>query len=327
MAVQLYVGTHDGVLALTSLDDGTTWSQGPITTLDHAAAKIAVASSQPNRAYLAAYESGVYRTDDCGQTWQSVGAYPVDHAHSIVADPSNADIAYAGSEPAMVFKTTNAGASWTRLDSFAQVDGSGEWSFHWEGRHGHVRALALAPKQPNVVFAGIEVGGLVASQDGGATWRAVPGTDRDVHTIAFAESHPARIYAATAKGPFRSDDSGQTWTPIMEGLDRRHSIPIAAAPDDPDRVLMGVAESARRKNAQACLSNDGGASWHVLDGLTDPDDMVIAFAWHPTDRRTAFAATDLGKLHVSRDHGETWQQTAVTLPRIAVAAMAAAPIP
>jgi photosystem II stability/assembly factor-like uncharacterized protein len=323
MAVRLYIGTHDGVLALTSQDSGRTWCEGPVTPLAHAAAKIGVAQRMPRRAYLAAYESGVYRTDDGGNTWRHLDSYPVEHAHSVAVHPGNPHVAYVGSEPAMVFKTTDGGATWTRLDSFAEVDGAEQWSFHWEGRHGHVRALALMPGRPDAVCAGIEVGGLVVSGDGGASWRAVAGTDRDVHTIAFSEAKPERVYAATAKGPFRSDDGGATWQPIMDGLDRRHSIPIAPAPDDPDRVLLGVAESARRKNAEACLSTDGGHSWRVLSGLSNTDDMVVALAWHPTGPCTAFAGTDLGRLYVSHDCGESWAETSVRLPRIAVGAMAA----
>ena len=65
---KLYVGTHDGVCVLTSSDGGRKWAQGVVTPLDHAAARLTVSMTEPKRAYLAAYESGVYRTDDGGLT-------------------------------------------------------------------------------------------------------------------------------------------------------------------------------------------------------------------------------------------------------------------
>ena len=61
---RIYIGMHDGVCAVTSADDGKTWEQQPVTPLAHAAARLAASPADPQRAYLAAYEAGVYRTDD-----------------------------------------------------------------------------------------------------------------------------------------------------------------------------------------------------------------------------------------------------------------------
>ena len=62
----IYVGMHDGVCTVSSTDGGQTWLQGPVTPLPHAVARLAVSPTQPQRAYLAAYEAGVYRSDDGG---------------------------------------------------------------------------------------------------------------------------------------------------------------------------------------------------------------------------------------------------------------------
>ena len=82
---RIYVGMHDGVCAVTSADGGKTWQQGPITPLAHAAARLTASPAAPRRAYLAAYEAGVYRTDDGGLTWDSLGSYPTGYAHSVLA--------------------------------------------------------------------------------------------------------------------------------------------------------------------------------------------------------------------------------------------------
>ena len=106
---QLYVGMHDGVCAVLSTDRGKTWQQGPVTPLDHAAARLSTSSAAPQRAYLAAYEAGVYRTDDGGLTWRHLASYPSDYAHSVLVHPQDAQTVYVGSEPATVLSVTISG--------------------------------------------------------------------------------------------------------------------------------------------------------------------------------------------------------------------------
>lgn len=319
----LYVGLHEGVCALSSEDGGASWRRGPVTPLEHAAAKIVACPSDPMRVYLAAYEAGVYRSDDRGTTWRKLDSYPAEHAHSLAARPDNPDVLYVGSEPATVFVTTDGGKTWDECVGFRQVPEAGEWSFHWEGRHGHVRDLRLAPYDPQVIFAGIEVGGIVRSTDGGRSWRQLSGPDPDVHTIQIDPLHRGTVLAATAAGPYRSEDNGDSWEYVGGGLDRRHTIPLAMSPAEPERVLVGAASSARRQEAQPYLSVDGGRSWRGLDGLGAPEDMVVALAWDPADPDRVYAGSDQGKLYLSGDRGELWRQAGVALPRVAVGAMAA----
>src|SRR2546423_1088792 len=106
---KLYVGMHDGVWALISTDAGKTWQQGQVTPLTHAAARLSTSATAPQRAYLAAYEAGVYRTDDGGLTWRHLASYPADYAHSVLVHPQDAQTVYVGSEPATVFCSHNGG--------------------------------------------------------------------------------------------------------------------------------------------------------------------------------------------------------------------------
>ena len=66
---RIFVGTHDGVCAVNTSDGGMTWTRGNITPLANAAARLSVSLVDPDRAYLAAYEAGVYKTNDGGVTW------------------------------------------------------------------------------------------------------------------------------------------------------------------------------------------------------------------------------------------------------------------
>lgn len=321
---RLYIGMHDGVCAVTSADDGKTWQQQPITPLAHAAARLTASPAAPGRAYLAAYEAGVYRTDDGGSTWKHLDSYPTGYAHSVLAHPAEAETVYVGSEPAAVFRSADGGMTWEEFSEFRAVPESTEWGFHAPTRDSHVRDLRVAPNDPQRLYAGIEVGGMVSSCDGGANWRQLPGLDADIHCVNLSGDRPKRVYVATASAPYRSDDAGSRWEPINTGLDRRYTLHIAAAPDDADLVLVTVSANARRESPQFYRSTDGGHSWKLVAGLGQGEnaaDMVVAFDWDPQAPDRVYAGADGGKLFRSEDRGVTWQQLPVSLSSVAVGAL------
>ncbi len=323
----IYVGMHDGVCSLSSDDGGKTWRQGPITQLDHAAARVSVSPVDSRRAWLAAYEAGVYRTDDGGATWSHVDSYPSDYAHSVLADPELADAVLVGSEPAALFRSGDAGASWEECKSFRDVPESGNWGFHAPTRDSHVRDLVVSPGDAGLLYAGIEVGGVVRSSDGGHSWRQLPGLDDDIHCLHLGADKQQRVYVATASAPYRSSNGGDDWEKINDGLARRYTLHIAAAPDDADQVLVTVSENARRKAPQFYRSADGGQSWHLVEGIGEGEEaesMVVAFEWDPSSPGDVYAGTDGGELYHSPDRGRTWERLPVTLPSVAVGALAVA---
>ena len=323
----IYVGMHDGVCSLSSGDGGKTWQQGPVTQLPHAAARVSVSPVDSRRAWLAAYEAGVYRTDDGGVSWSHVASYPSDYAHSVLADSESADAVLVGSEPAALFRSGDAGASWEECKSFKDVPESTNWGFHAPTRDSHIRDLVVSPGDAGLLYAGIEVGGVVRSTDGGSSWQQLPGLDDDIHCLHLGTDQQRRVYVATASAPYRSSNGGDDWEKINDGLDRRYTLHIAAAPDDADQVLVTVSENAGRKAPQFYRSADGGQSWQLIEGLGEGEEaksMVVAFEWDPSSPDDVYAGTDGGELYHSPDRGETWQQLPVTLPSVAVGALAVA---
>ena len=318
---KLYVGMPDGVCVVTSSDGGHTWQQGKVTPLAHAAARLAVSQAEPQRAYLAAYESGVYRTDDGGLTWLPLPSYPSDYAHSVLVQPKDPQMVYVGSEPAAIFRSNNGGETWEECAGFRAVPESNQWFFHSQTRYSHVRDLRMAHHNPDFLYAGIEVVGMVHSRDGGETWQQLQGTDADVHFINLSSARPGRMYVATAMGPYRSDDEGQQWELSNSGLQRPYTVHIAAAPHDADLVLVSVSGSFQRQNAQLYRSTTGGRHWQQIEGAGSDDDMVVAMDWDPGDPRRVYAGTDRGKLFWSNDRGESWEPLPLSLPAIAVGAL------
>lgn len=322
---RIYVGMHDGVCAVFSSDGGETWQQGPITSLPHAAARLAASPAGPQRAYLAAYEAGVYRTDDAGITWQHIDSWPTDYAHSVLAHPSEAETVYVGSEPAALFRSADGGSSWHECTGFREVPESIDWGFHAETRDSHVRDLRVSPGDSACMYAGIEVGGMVRSRDAGATWKQLPGLNDDIHCVNLSRNRPGTVYVATARAPYRTDDQGDHWEIINEGLDRRYTLHIAADPENADLVLVTVSENAGRKAPQFYRSTNGGRTWALVEALghgENAQDMVVAFDWDSETPGMVYAGTDGGKLFCSRNGGETWEQLPVSLPSVAVGALA-----
>lgn len=319
---KLYVGMLDGVCAVTSSDGGGTWEKGKTTPLANAASRLSASPMLHHRAYLAAYEAGVYRTDDGGVTWQHLSSYPTDYAHSVLAHSKEAQTVFVGSEPAAVFRSSDGGESWSECKGFTGIPEAENWFFHGE-RASHVRELRSDQRSPDTIYAGIEVGGIVRSRDGGATWEQLHGTDDDVHLVDLNAAHPQRIYAATAVAPFRSDDGGDHWELINDGLQRSYTLHITSAPDDPDLVLVSVSNGAGRKDPQLYRSTDGGRSWNLIEYIGSDGDMVVAIDWESGNNERVYAGTDGGRIFCSNDRGMSWEPVQISLPNIAIGALIA----
>ena len=169
---RIYVGLQEGVCAVSG--QGDTWITSDVTPLAHASARLSASPVVGGRAYLAAYEAGVYRTDDGGQTWKHLDAYPSPYAHSVAAHHTDGGPVYVGSEPASLYISSDGGESWQECTGFTAVPESDQWGFHAPTRDSHVRDLRVAPHDARYLYAAIEEGGMVRSRDGGATWKQLP---------------------------------------------------------------------------------------------------------------------------------------------------------
>ena len=198
---KLYVGTLDGVCSVSSSNGGRNWEQGQVTPLDNAAARLSVSATQPGRAYLAAYEAGVFRTDDGGSTWRHLPAYPTAYAHSVLAHPAEAETLFVGSEPAAVFRSDDGGDSWTSQTSLPAknlgavyfVDKDNGW---------------IALENQNTIRY---------TTDGGDMWASVSTTS----THPFADIHFVDKDNGCAVGDsgtiLHSTDGGMNWTEQPSG--------------------------------------------------------------------------------------------------------------
>lgn len=195
-----------------------------------------------------------------------------------------------------------------------ESDGSGWQVVHRALMDQHIHALLIEPDS-EMIFAGVNHGGIFASSDGGQTWeRRDQGlTVPDVYSLACVrlDSGP-RLYAGTEPAHlFYSDDLGAQWTdlPALRAVDMSawsfpapphiaHTKHITFHPHDPRTLFVGVEQGGLLK------STDAGQSFQVIPGM---DDDVHRTVINPLNPDQMYITTGIG-MYVSTDGGETWTQ-------------------
>ncbi|MGZ9236099.1 MAG: WD40/YVTN/BNR-like repeat-containing protein, partial [Anaerolineales bacterium] len=227
---------------------------------------------------LAGTTNGIFRSDDAGQTWKEAGDGLTDrHVRWMVFHPDVSNLVLAGTEPANIFRSQDNGDSWRACPEVAQLRDQFRWSLPYSPEAGCVRGFAFHGSR---VYAAVEVGGVLISEDTGETWRLAEGSDGkpnlagppepfvypDVHSL---EVHPASrdfVYAPTGGGFYRSNDGGKTWKLFYDCYCRA----VWVDPQNPEHIILGPADGVDR-NGRIEESRDGGQSWSpASSGLQVP---------------------------------------------------------
>jgi hypothetical protein len=159
-----------------------------------------------------------------------------------------------------VFKTTNGGVSWSPAST-----GLANLS---------VRALAVDPVAPNVVYAGTG-GGISKSTDGGGSWGSV--FTGSVRALAIDPTAPGTVYAGTTGGVVKSTDAGGTWVSMNSGITENDVRGVVVDPQTPSIVYVATAGGGVFRTVT------GGTAWAPLNaGLTPDNDDVRALAISPS---------------------------------------------
>ena len=227
---------------------------------------------------LAGTTDGVQRSEDGGATWQAVNdGLTHKHVRWLAYHPAVSDLEFAGTEPAGIFVSQDGGDHWATRPEVAALRDEHEWMLPYSPEAGCVRGYAFHGQR---VYAAVEVGGVLHSDDGGRTWALAQGSDGDpglggppapfvypdVHDIAVHPSDPDLVFAATGGGLYRSNDGGATW-------DLRYTCYCRGLwldPDDADHLIFGPAKYVGA-GGRIEESHDGGQTWALAaDGLDVP---------------------------------------------------------
>jgi hypothetical protein len=156
-----------------------------------------------------------------------------------------------------------------------------------------------------------------------------------VHKVAPAGGRPDRLYLQNHWGLYRSDDAGDSWEDMANGVPSDFGFPMVAHPRDPDTAWIIPLDSDQFRctpdgQARVYRTRDAGASWAALtDGLPERDAWLTVlrdgFATDGLDPAGLYFGTRTGQLYASADEGERWQSLAEWLPPVVCVKAAVVP--
>jgi photosystem II stability/assembly factor-like uncharacterized protein len=161
---------------------------------------------------VAATDSGLVRTTDGGDSWTNLGV-PVTDVHAVEC---TADAIYAGVRPADLYRSGDGGETWERQEPFRAFAADADWPTNPHRDEAWVRTIASLDGC-EVLLVGVEVGGFLASTDGGESWKQFDEVPDDVHD-ALPVSRERWVVSCGVGGPderggvFETTDGGETWT-------------------------------------------------------------------------------------------------------------------
>ena len=328
--VRVLAGTRKGAFILTSDGKRQKWEVSGPFFAGWEVYHMKGSPADPNRIY-ASQTSGwfgqvIQRSSDGGKTWETPGG-----------GPSMDGPMPKGEGNKFVYDTTSPKGKPLTTHQF--YDGTQKpWVFK------RVWHLEPSLEDPDSVYAGVEDAALFESRDGAKSWQELPGLRGHgtgprwqpgaggmcLHTILLDKSNPKRIYIAiSAAGAFRTDDGGETWKPINQGL-KSNFIPdpnaeighcvhhVAMHPSRPNVLFM-------QKHWDVMRSDNAGDLWHEVSGNL-PTDFGFVIDVHAHEPETIYVVpikSDSehyppdGKLRVyrSRSGGNEWEELTKGLPQ------------
>jgi len=287
----------------------------------------------------------VWKSTDLGETWThsseglayAEGEEPIKAVWSLAK--GNGSL-YAGVQPAGLFRSDDAGQSWSHIDALQQHPSRPHWNPGGAGLILH--SLVLDPDDHDRIWIGISAAGVFYSGDGGASWEPrnlgtradfmpegenYPEFGQCVHNLVMAPGMPDRLYQQNHCGMYRSDDGGKRWVSIEKGLPSTFGFPAAAHPRDPETLylvpLNGDSAGRYVPDAKAAVwrTRDAGQKWQAMRNGLPQENAYIgvlrqAMATDRLDPAGVYFGTSSGALFASADEGESWSNITQHLPAI-----------
>ena len=265
----LHVGTYSGWYRFER--QGQQWLQTDRALTFWKMSSLQIDPENPRHVYIATEHSGLFVSDSGGTEWQRAKPnVPRLTTVSLLALPG---AILAGTVPAAVYRACNGGA-WEELEGvrLSPIVGSFPPSPELGAR---TRFLAADNQTPRRLYAAIEVGGMLVSDDGGGTWSPVTEglDDSDVHQILPSARTPGLVVAACGEGAYRSEDRGDHWEKVTPPGNRTFGSAVTEDGSGDVYLAMALGRPStwlRKERADAALfvSNDRGVHWDVaVEGL------------------------------------------------------------
>jgi photosystem II stability/assembly factor-like uncharacterized protein len=276
---------------------------------------------------------GPYRSDDRGEHWEALstgsrGALggPQKDVWSLAFHPHDPSIIYMGLEPCAIYRSEDGGESWRQMDTSRVVFPS--VTTYMPPLAKRVIGIAADPSDPMDVYAAIEVGGLLASRDGGESWKCI--TDGlytrnntvDLHGVQVSLAAPGTVYIITQVAMFRSRDRGHRWEHVRFGEmfpGGSYCRGLLVAPNDPKTMYLaagaggGGAPQGTKEAGALFRSRDVGESWERVDIGDTPPSRMFQIAIDRASPSHVYCCASFGQVYSSYDGGATWSKDVVPI--------------
>ena len=276
---------------------------------------LAVDPDDPDTLYVGTSDEGLFKSTAGGRSWDRLSGIEHPRVTAVAVSPADGAL-YAGTEPSALFVSRDGGASWRELEGLRKLPSAPTWSFPPRPWTSHVRAISLSYTDPDLVVAGIELGGIVRSPDGGETWQDQrPGAYADCHSLAAHTSSPEMLYEAAGGGFAESEDFGESWHAADEGMGLHYVWGLAVDSEDPALIFASAAPGPGRahgsglSDAAIYRRRDGGRWEILLEGLAA---FPYALAADPGTPGAVYAGFGDGEVLRSPDAGATWGEISHT---------------
>jgi photosystem II stability/assembly factor-like uncharacterized protein len=263
-------------------------------------------------------------------TWRCIGPPRGGRVVAVAGDPGQPNVFYFGAVAGGVWKTTDAGVTWSNVsDGFFKTASVG--------------ALAVADADPNVIYAGMgettirtdvsHGDGVYKSTDGGQSWRHLGLAEtRHIGKIRIHPQNPDLVYVAALghafgpnpeRGVYRSKDGGKTWELVLHKSDKAGAVDLSFDPHHPAVIYATIWETYRNfwelssggPDSGLWKSSDGGDTWEEITrnpGLPQRGLIgKIGVAASPARSGRVWALVEAEEspgLYRSDDFGATWQK-------------------
>ncbi len=273
---------------------------------------LAVHPERPQVFFLGTSDGQIFVSEDSGGSWNKLA--PGLNRRNLVIDnlafdPLDPDTLYAAtwelkSDKGWLFRTRDGGQTWQEI-SLKRFNSA-------------IRAIAVAPSDPQRIALGISEGVLL-SLDGGQTWNRITRGYRsmyNVESLAFDPREPDTLYVGTWHLGFKTTNLGKKWTAIHSGMiSDSDMFSLLVDPQKPE-VLFSSACTGIYK------SENGGLNWKKLkNGLPKEAKRTRTLHLDPYNSDTIYAGTTVG-LFVSHDAGGIWKKL---LPDVVINTVATNP--
>ncbi|WP_054970023.1 WD40/YVTN/BNR-like repeat-containing protein [Alicyclobacillus ferrooxydans] len=341
----LLVGTAKGLFRYHS-DDRKNWrALGPVLLGDavYTSAYNPVTDTVYAGVNSEFYGPSVRRSKDWGENWDTGGSgleYGPDDEERVTRvwsiRPVGESLVYAGVEASGLFRSMDGGDTWTEVQALREHPTHATWEPGYGGKCLHT--IAPDPFEPDRLFIACSAGGIYRTDDGGDHWRPInqgiraefmpedqqyPESGQCVHKFWLSPSQQGRIWLQNHGGVYRSDDAGDSWEYVGEGLPSDFGFPIVGHPADADRAYVLPVERWPRWAPEHQLAvyrtSDAGRQWERLNnGLPESFSGILrdAFTTDHHESLGLYFGTTSGSVYHSFDEGASWHLIAEHLPRI-----------